>query len=114
MNKILIKNSFFSHLKRLFVILPLFALYGASAQEHNVNVAFKEPLALCADKTTNHSFNSTAFVQDGNKHIFVIKNYQNPEHAIHEALGAYIGASVGVRINRVRIIPPHVACVGKT
>lgn len=80
---------------------------------NGADFTYQEPLFLDTDRLPLVSFNKVAFLKDGHKHSFIIKCYADPEQAIHEALGAYVGASVGIRINKVRIIPPHVHCVGK-
>jgi len=100
----------------LFVALSL-AIVGfidARALNHApMGFTYEQPLFINTDKAPCWSFNSIAFVNDNNKQTFIIKSYCNSEHAIHEALGASVGTSVGIRINKVKIIPPHINCVGK-
>lgn len=100
----------------LFVALSLAMVGFIDARAlHRAPVGFTydEPFFINTDKSPCLSFNSIAFVNDNNKQTFIIKSYHNSEHAIHEALGASVGTGVGIRINKVKIIPPHINCVGK-
>jgi hypothetical protein len=116
MNIIQVQNKRFIAVKTFFVAILLSAACFVDARVRVANptgFTYREPLFIDSNKTPLLSFNHVAFVQDSNKITFVIKCYADAEHAIHEALGAYVGASLGMRINKVKIIPPHMRCVGK-
>lgn len=47
---------------------------------------------------------TTFFVHDAHQHHFVLKYHpRGPKRAIHDALGAYIGKSIGLNINEVEL-----------
>jgi hypothetical protein len=47
---------------------------------------------------------TTFFVHDAAQHHFVLKYHpRGPKRAIHDALGAYIGKSIGININEVEL-----------
>lgn len=112
MNNMIKKNTY----KSMFTsfVLAIYACVGLYAQENPLaTFNYQEPFILAPDKIPTFGCNQTVFLRDNKQTIFVLKSYGHSERAIHEALGSFVGASVGIRINRVKIIPPHVPFVGK-
>ena len=117
MNIIQIRQRIFTISKVFFAVTFLFATVFSETKRKKAasptDFTYRKPFAIDTNKFPLGSFNSVNIVRDKNKHIFIIKNFNNPEQAIHEALGAHIGALAGIRINKVKIIPPHMHFVGK-
>lgn len=116
MNNVWKKNRFLVFARGFIVALCSCSAFFASAQElvpTKQTFNFKEPMCVQVDKVPCCGINSTIFLKDHNQQTFVFKMYRSTENAIHEALGSYIGTSVGIRINKVRIIPAKMPFVGK-
>lgn len=116
MNTISIKQRFFTFFKVFCVaIASTTAMFGESKHKKPTSNDFRyvEPFSIHPKRAPLGSYNTVTIVQDKKKNTFVIKSFTDPEQAIHEALGAYIGIAMGIRINKVRIIPAHMKCVGK-
>lgn len=81
----------------LFTHLPLF-LHSTPTQ-----LSFTIPFTI-----TGLANKTTFFLTDATDNQFVLKYHpRGAKRAIHDTLGAYIGKSIGLRINEVEIFSPH-------
>jgi hypothetical protein len=86
-----VKKLFFIFL--LYISLPLLCL--------PTQLIFTPPFTI-----TGLINETTFFIQDALQNNFVLKYHpRGPKRAIHDALGAFIGASIGININEVEVFP---------
>jgi hypothetical protein len=93
-----------------------FAFAACIAQDQlaiNASFVIKGQLSLEADQPNHGGRSPVTFLKDSAGQQFVLKCNCSSEASIHEALGAYIGSSVGIPINKVRIIAPNIPFIGK-
>ncbi len=87
--------------------------YAQEPRQASAIFTFKEPMSIATDKTPCPGVNSVVFLKDSKQQTFVFKMYKNTECAIHEAFGSFVGSSVGIPINKVKIIPARMPFMGK-
>jgi hypothetical protein len=99
---------------RVNQVVPAIIDTTLPVDELTINASFTvyEPLSEVVNEMAAGR-SQMAFLHDSMGQQFVLKCNVSAEGAIHEALGAYIGSSVGIHINKVKIIPPYVPCVGR-
>jgi hypothetical protein len=89
---------------RITILLSF--LYFPTLYTHPTQLPFTPPLTV-----TGNIDKTTFFLQDANQHEFVLKYHpRGPQRAIHDTLGAYIGASINLRINKVEIFSQTNPC----
>jgi len=80
------------------IFLPLCA-YPFSILCTPTALSFTPPFTITGLANT-----TTFFIDDAHQHHFVLKYHpRGPKRAIHDALGAYIGKSIGLNINEVEL-----------
>lgn len=102
-----------------FFFLAIFCMYCAITSTNQLNISFdtpfnnsnalftfQEPWKILECKDRNRIRKRIVFLEDNIQQKFVLKCYgtKQLEEAICEALGSYIGTSVGVPVNKVQLI----------
>ena len=85
------------------ISLLLFASLSSFLHSTPTQLSFTIPFTI-----TGFANKTTFFLTDATDNQFVLKYHpRGPRRAIHDALGAYIGKSIGLRINEVEIFSAH-------
>lgn len=102
-NKMEIKRHFCEKITTIALILPLFMANFIGAHQSSFSLPFT---TIDAVKMCKNEENTIFFLEDANKQKFVLKEQSSAEPAIHEKLGADIGANL-ININQVQLFCPN-------
>lgn len=85
-------------------------LIGGSKK--TITLHYKKDLDITEDPATIAALNNSIPTDRIDK-TFILKCYKKGENAIREAIGSYIGAALGISVNKIKIIPASISFYGK-